>query len=103
MFVAAATEHAKESVFYDRSLSKQPKLKHVATNERIVLNVQRLELSLVYDDCMAEDQLSPDSFAKHYYSQIKCRSNDLKGRESDRYLELSRMPQPPHWLPDWVH
>ena len=23
--------------------------------------------------------------------------------ESDRYLELSRMPPPPQWLPDWVH
>ena len=68
LFVATAIEQAKECVFYDRSLSKQPNLKQEATNERILLNVQRLELSLVFDDCMVEDQLIPDSFAKHYYS-----------------------------------
>jgi hypothetical protein len=102
-FVATAIEMAKQGVFYERSLSQEPNLKHEATNEMILLNVQRLELAKVFDNCMAEDQLSPDSFAKHYYSQIKSRSNSFKRRESDRYFELSRMPQAPYCLPDWVN
>ena len=102
-FVATAIEMAKQSVFYERSLSKEQNLKHETINVRILLNVQRLELALVFDNCMAEDQLSPDSFAKHYFSQVKSRSKNLKSRESARYFELSRMPQPPNWLPDSVH
>ena len=70
LFVAAAMDQAKEAVFYERSLSKQLSKEKEAKHEMTLLNIQRDELRLVYDDMASEDQLSPDSFARHYYSQI---------------------------------
>ena len=103
LFVAAAMDQAKEAVFYERSLSKQLSKEKEAKHEMTLLNIQRPELSLVYDDMASEDQLSPDSFARRYYSQIQSRSKNLKGRQPDRYFEFSWMPKAPKCLPDWVH
>ena len=102
LFVPAASEQAKEGVFYERSLSKHPSKNEQEDNERILLNVQRPELTLVYDDMASEDRLSPDSFARHYHSQIQSRSKNLKSREPDRFSEFSRIPLAPNCLPDWV-
>ena len=103
LFVAAAIVQAQGGVFYERSLSKHPGKEEDEEHDRILINTLRPELNLVYDEMADESLLSPDSFARHYYSQILSRSKNLMNRKPDSYAQFSRMPKPPNWLRDWVH